>query len=69
MNRPHLRSSTQHDVIVDLALSGHEPRRLASQFGVTEWTIKRCVARALRRQQRPYWKQITSRATGSREPQ
>jgi len=62
MNRPNVRSSTQHELILHLALSGHEPRTLARQFGVTEWTIKRCVARELRRQQRPYWKQLAGRA-------
>ncbi len=61
--------SVQRDAIVDLALSGHSPRALAGQFGMTEWTIKRWVARAHRRQQRPYWKQMSGALPGSKTRQ
>lgn len=57
--------STQRDAILDLASSGHTPRALASQFGMTEWAIRRWVAQARRREQLPYWKQIAG--AGSRD--
>ena len=55
----------QRDAILDLASSGHTPRALASQFGMTEWAIRRWVAQARRREQLPYWKQMAG--AGSRD--
>jgi transposase len=46
----------QRELILKLALSGHKPKALAGQFGVTEWTIRRWIAHARRRRQLPYWK-------------
>ena len=63
MDRPS-QISVPHEVILGLAMSGLEPRVLASQFGVTEWTIKRWVARARRREQRPYWRQVAGAKPG-----
>ena len=48
----------QRDQIVLLALHGQSPRMLALRFGVTEWTIKRWVQLARRREQLPYWRKI-----------
>ena len=53
-----------HEVILGLALSGQPPRELAGRFGVTEWTIKRWVARARRREQAPYWRQVAAPTPG-----
>ena len=44
--------------IVVLALGGQSPRTLAEQFGVPEWSIRRWLGHARRRQQSPYWRQI-----------
>ena len=57
MNRRN-QVSVQRDAILDLAFSGHTPGALASQFGMTEWAIRRWVAQARRREQLPYWKQM-----------
>ncbi len=57
MSRRH-QNSVQRDAILDLASSGYTPRALASQFGMTEWAIRRWVAQARRREQLPYWKQM-----------
>jgi hypothetical protein len=54
----------QRDAILDLAFSGHTPRALASQFGMTEWAIRRWVAQARRREQLPYWKQMAGAESG-----
>lgn len=59
------RASAQRDEVLVLVLSGHSPRVLASQFGVTEWTIRRWVARAARRKHLPYWKRMASASSGS----
>ena len=45
-------------LVLDLALAGHKPRTLATQYPVTEWTIKRWLAHARRRRQLPYWQHI-----------
>jgi transposase len=50
----------QRDEILNLVMSGHAPRTLASKFGVTEWTIKRWVAHVQRRKQLPYWRQMSA---------
>ena len=54
--REDLRS--QRKQVLDLALAGHKPRALATQYPVTEWTIKRWLAHARRRRQLPYWQHI-----------
>lgn len=45
-------------MVLELALAGHKPRTLATQYPVTEWTIKRWLAHARRRRQLPYWRHI-----------
>ena len=57
--------SARRDEILDLVLSGHAPSDLASQFGVTEWTIRRWVAHAQRRKHLPYWQQMARAPSGS----
>jgi|SoimicmetaTmtLPA_FD_contig_31_19683864_length_332_multi_1_in_0_out_0_1 transposase-like protein len=59
--------SMQRDAILDLAFSGHSPKALASQFGMTEWAIRRWIAQARRREQLPYWKQMNNNGAGSHD--
>lgn len=64
MNRAN-QGLIHRDAVLDLVLSGHAPRELASRFGVTEWTIRRWLAHAQRRTQLPYWQQVGSTPSGS----
>ncbi|HEV7431758.1 MAG TPA: hypothetical protein VGN77_01845 [Steroidobacteraceae bacterium] len=57
MNRAN-QGLIQRDEILDLVLSGRSPRALATQYGVTEWTIRRWIAHAQRRKGLPYWQQM-----------
>jgi DNA-binding CsgD family transcriptional regulator len=64
MNRAN-QGLIPRDAILDRVLAGHTPRELASQFGVTEWTIRRWLAHAQRRRNLPYWQQLGGMPSGS----
>jgi len=53
MNRAN-QGLIPREAVLDRVLAGHTPRALASQFGVTQWTIRRWVAHAQRRRQLPH---------------
>jgi transposase len=64
MNRAN-QGLIHRDAILDRVLAGHTPGALASQFGVTKWTIRRWLAHAQRRRQLPNWKQMAGAPSGS----
>jgi hypothetical protein len=64
MNRAN-QGLIQRDGVLDLVLSGHTPRELASRYGVTEWTIRRWLAHAQRRKELPYRQQAASTQSAS----
>lgn len=64
MNRAN-QGLMPRDAVLELALSGHTPRALATRYGVTEWTIRRWISHAQRRKQLPYWRQMASAWGGS----
>jgi transposase len=47
----------EREVVLELVRAGHTVQTLAARFGVTEWTVKRWVAAAHRREHLPYWQQ------------
>jgi hypothetical protein len=53
LRNTHMASSVdpmaQREQILVLALGGQPPQKLAKQFGVTEWTIRRWVGLVQRR--------------------